>query len=195
MIRDSAHWSVSCNNPPSLPQFSLALAVIPLCQVSLYPGRLMWWISLSGNPGRLRYQYSVGESRPWWTVSEKRWLWEPHKDMEGRDGEGGGGGSFAYLLVSPQPLEGHLWKSTSIGLVVHRSSSIPEGRMLTTSFLHPSFLQAISAVMLWCVHVEKVPQASQHLCAAKLETSCQVSYAFQSICQLPTVTAEMIFHS
>ena len=42
--------------------------------------------------------------------------------------------------------------------------------MSTASFLHSSFLQAVSAVMLWLVHVEKVPQASEHLCPAKLQT-------------------------
>ena len=32
--------------------------------------------------------------------------------------------------------------------------------MSAASFLHSSFLPAISAVMLWLVHVQKVPQAS-----------------------------------
>ena len=32
----------------------------------------------------------------------------------------------------------------------------------SSSFLHSSFLQAISAVMLWPVHVQKVPQTSEH---------------------------------
>ena len=32
-----------------------------------------------------------------------------------------------------------------------------------------SFLQAISAVILWPVHVQKVLQASEHLCPAKLQ--------------------------
>ena len=36
--------------------------------------------------------------------------------------------------------------------------------MSAASFLHSSFLQAISAVMLWPVHFQKVPQASEHLC-------------------------------
>ena len=42
--------------------------------------------------------------------------------------------------------------------------------MSAASFLHSSFLQAISAVMLWPVHVEKVPQALEHHCPAKLQT-------------------------
>ena len=41
-------------------------------------------------------------------------------------------------------------------------------------FLHSSFLQAISAVMLWPVHVQKVSQASEHLCPAKLQTRCDI---------------------
>ena len=40
-------------------------------------------------------------------------------------------------------------------------------------FLHSSFRQAISAVMLWPAHVQKVPQASEHLCPAKLQTRCE----------------------
>ena len=42
--------------------------------------------------------------------------------------------------------------------------------MSAASFLHSSFLQAVSAVMLWLVRVEKVPQVSEHLCPAKLQT-------------------------
>ena len=45
--------------------------------------------------------------------------------------------------------------------------------MPAASILHPSFLQAINVVMLWPVHVQKVPQASEHLCPAKLQTRCQ----------------------
>ena len=54
--------------------------------------------------------------------------------------------------------------------------------MSAASFLHSSFLQAINAVMLWPVHVEKVPQASEHLCPAKLQTRCGICCAYQSIC-------------
>ena len=46
--------------------------------------------------------------------------------------------------------------------------------MSPASFLHSSFLQANSAVMLWPVHVEKVPQASEHLCPARLQTRCDI---------------------
>ena len=59
--------------------------------------------------------------------------------------------------------------------------------MSATSFLHSSFLQAISAVMLWPVHVQKVPQASEHLCPAWLQTRCDICCACQSTCPfIPT---------
>ena len=45
-------------------------------------------------------------------------------------------------------------------LVEHRSFSTLEGGMSAASFLGSSFLQAINAVMLWPVPVQKVPQAS-----------------------------------
>ena len=35
--------------------------------------------------------------------------------------------------------------------------------MSAASFLHSSFLQTVSAVMLWPVYVEKVPQALLHM--------------------------------
>ena len=35
--------------------------------------------------------------------------------------------------------------------------------MSATSFLHSSFLQAISVAMLWPVHVQKVPQTQTTL--------------------------------
>ena len=72
--------------------------------------------------------------------------------------------------------------STNICLVEHKSFPIPEGGMSAASLLHSSFLQAISAVMLWPVHVQKVPQASEHLCPAMLQTRCDICCACQSIC-------------
>ena len=55
--------------------------------------------------------------------------------------------------------------------------------MSAACFLHSSFLQAINAVILWPVHVQKVPQASEHLCPAKLQTRCNIiCCACQSIC-------------
>ena len=49
--------------------------------------------------------------------------------------------------------------------------------MSTASFLHSSFVQAINAVMLWPEHVENVPQASEHLCPANLQTRCDICCA------------------
>ena len=54
--------------------------------------------------------------------------------------------------------------------------------MLAASFLHSFFLQAINAVMLWPVHVHKVPQVSKHLYPAKLQTRCDVCCACQPTC-------------
>ena len=54
--------------------------------------------------------------------------------------------------------------------------------MSAASFLPSSFLQAINAVMLWPVHVQKVPQASEHLCLAKLQIRCEICCACQSVC-------------
>ena len=59
--------------------------------------------------------------------------------------------------------------------------------MSAASFLHSSCLQVINAVILWPVHVQKVPQASDHLCPAKLQTKCDICYACQSFCPfIPT---------
>ena len=58
--------------------------------------------------------------------------------------------------------------------VEHRPFSILEGGMSAVSFLHSSFLQAINAVMLWLVHVEKAPIACEHLNPAKLQTRCDI---------------------
>ena len=96
-------------------------------------------------------------------------------------------GPYALHPVSQQSPQGCPRNSANICLVEHRSFSTLEGGMSAASFLHSSFLQAISAVMLWLVHVEKVPQASEHLCPAKLQTRCDISCACQSICPfIPT---------
>ena len=62
--------------------------------------------------------------------------------------------------------------SANVCLVEHRLFPNLEGGMLAASFLHSFFLQAISAVMLWSVYVQTVPQASKHLCLAMLQTRC-----------------------
>ena len=63
--------------------------------------------------------------------------------------------------VTQQSPQGYPRNSANIYMVEHRSFSTLEGGMSATSFLHSSFLQAISAVMLWPVYVEKIPQASE----------------------------------
>ena len=77
--------------------------------------------------------------------------------------------------------------SSNICLSENTSFSTLEGGMSISFFLHSSFLQVISAVMLWPVHVQKVPQASEHFCPAKLQTRCDICCACQSICPfIPT---------
>ena len=85
--------------------------------------------------------------------------------------------------VSRQSSNGCPRNMANICLVEHRSFSTLEGGMSAASFLRSSFLQTIDAVMLWPVHVENVPQASEHLCPAKLQTRCDICYACQSICK------------
>ena len=68
-----------------------------------------------------------------------------------------------------------------------RSFPTSEGGMSAASLLQSSRLQVICAVMLWPVHVQKVPQASEHLCPAKLQTRCDICCACQSSCTfIPT---------
>ena len=96
-------------------------------------------------------------------------------------------GSYALRPVSQQSPQGYPRNSANICLVEHRSFSALEGGMLSASFLHSSFLQAVNAVMLWPVRVEKVPQASEHLCPAKLQTRRDICCDCQSICPfIPT---------
>ena len=74
-------------------------------------------------------------------------------------------GPYALLPVSQQSPQGCPPNTAGVCLVEHKSFSTLEGRMSAASgsFLHSSFLQETNAVMLWPVHVEKVPQASEHL--------------------------------
>ena len=90
-------------------------------------------------------------------------------------------GPYALHPVSQQSPQGCPRNSANICLVEHRSFSALEGGMSAASFLHSSFLQAVNAVMLWLVRVEKVPQASEHLCPAKLQTSCDICSACQCL--------------
>ena len=99
-------------------------------------------------------------------------------------------GPYALRPVSQQSPQGCPRNSANICLVEHRSFSAFEGGMSAASFLHSSFLQAVNAVMLWLVRAEKVPQASEHLCPAKLQTRCDICCACQSICPfIPTDSA------
>ena len=96
-------------------------------------------------------------------------------------------GPDALRPVSQQSPQSYPRNSANICLVEHRLFSAFEGGMSAASFLHSSFLQAVNAVMLWLVRAEKVPQASEHLCPAKLQTRCDICCACQSICPfIPT---------
>ena len=64
-------------------------------------------------------------------------------------------GPYALCPVSQQSPQGCPRNSASICLVEDRSFSTLEGGMSAASFLHSSFLQAVSAVMFWPVHVQK----------------------------------------
>ena len=90
-------------------------------------------------------------------------------------------GPYALRPVSQQSPQGCPRNGANICLVEQRSFSTLEGGMSAASFLHSSFFQAISAVMLWPVHAEKVPQASEHLCPAKLQTRCDISAVLASL--------------
>ena len=77
--------------------------------------------------------------------------------------------------VSQQSPQGCPSNSANVCQVEHRSFLTSEGGMSVASFLHFSFRQAINAVMLWPVHVQKVPQV------------CDICCACQSICPfIPT---------
>ena len=92
-----------------------------------------------------------------------------------------------WTLMTCRILSVFSWNLANICLVEHRSFSALEGGMSAASFLHSPFLQVINAVMLWPVHVQKVPQASEHLCPAKLQTRCDICCACLPICPfIPT---------
>ena len=75
-------------------------------------------------------------------------------------------------------------ETVPVCVVEHRSFSTLEDGMSSASFLHSSLLQAISAMILWPVHVEKVSQASEQLA---LLTRCDICCACQSVCPfIPT---------
>ena len=90
-------------------------------------------------------------------------------------------GHYAVRPSSRQSPQGCPRNSADVCLVEHISFPTSEGGMSAASFLHSSFLQATSAVMLWPIHVPKIPQASEHLCPAKLQTKCDICCACQSM--------------
>ena len=96
-------------------------------------------------------------------------------------------GPYTLRPVYQQSPQGCPRNSANICLVEHRSFSALAGGMSTMPFSNSPFLQAINAVMLWPVHVQKVPHASEHLCPAKLQTRCDICCVCQSICPfIPT---------
>ena len=58
--------------------------------------------------------------------------------------------------VFQQSPQGCPRNSANVCLVEHRLFPTSEGGMLAASFLHSSFLQAMNAVMLWPVHIQKL---------------------------------------
>ena len=91
-------------------------------------------------------------------------------------------GPYTLRPVSQQSPQGCTRNSANVCLVWTLESG-----MSAASFLHSSFLQVINAVMLWPVHVQKVLQASEHLCPVKLQTRCDICSACQSTCPfIPT---------
>ena len=128
-------------------------------------GRLTDRLEITGPVGCFSFSFSFSS----------RWLCSARK------------GQYELCAVSQQSPQGCPRNSANICLVEHRSFSALWGGMSAASFLHSSFLRSISAVMLWPAHVQKVPQASEHLCPAKLQTRCHICCACQSICPfIPT---------
>ena len=86
---------------------------------------------------------------------------------------------YAPRRVSQQSPQTCPRNSASVCLVEDRSFPTLEGGMWAAFFLRSSILRAINAVML--CPVQTVPQASKHLCPAKLQTRCHICCACQSI--------------
>ena len=68
------------------------------------------------------------------------------------------------LPVSQHSPQGYPQNSANVCLVEHRLFPTSEVGRSVTSFLHFSFFQAINAGMIWPIHVQKFPQASERLC-------------------------------
>ena len=67
---------------------------------------------------------------------------------------------YALRPFSQQSPQSCPRNSASVCVGEHRSFVTLEGGMSAASFLHSSFFHAINALMLWPVHVQKVPQTS-----------------------------------
>ena len=111
-------------------------------------------------------------------------------------------GPYALRPVLQQSLQGCPRNSAKGCLVEHRSFPTSERGMSDACYFHLSFvlfcfvclfvclfafLQVISAVILWPLHAQKIPQASKHFCSAKLQIRARmhhkvVRHYFQS-CQ------------
>ena len=83
-------------------------------------------------------------------------------------------GPCALRPVFQQSPQGCSRNNADVCPVEHRSFRTSEGVVSAASFSHCSVLQAISAVMLWPVHVRIVPQASERLCPAQMQTRCDI---------------------
>ena len=79
-------------------------------------------------------------------------------------------GPYALHPVSERSPQFCPQNSVNVCLVEHRPFPNSEGRMLAVSFLNFAFHQTINTVKLWPIHVQKVRQASEHLCPAMLQT-------------------------
>ena len=80
--------------------------------------------------------------------------------------------------------------SINVRLVKHRSLWISEGGTQSTSLLCPSVLQAIKAVILWFVHVLKVPSDSWCFWLTMLLSSRNVCCICSSMCPFDSLSLQ-----
>ena len=87
-------------------------------------------------------------------------------------------GPYTLCLFSKQSPQSCPQNSANSGVIEYRSFLTWEGGMLAASILLSFSLQAISAVMLWPVHVQKILQASEHLCPSNSSPDMLSSHSF-----------------
>ena len=123
-------------------------------------------------------------------------------DIESLAGQGFSQFQFKFRLkIASKPQDCPLKSAANVCLVEHIIIVPVLGGWNVGRFLSQlSFLQAISAVMLWPIPVQKVPQASEYLCPVKLQTRCDICCVCQSVCpfihsSLVTRWAEDAFRS